>query len=157
MDIDDILREVDPTFDTIPQETRDLQALTRAWVAERCAPELLECATPFLPLLPNSSSRGCATDSSNAMACLQMAHRWAVRGHQPAHQNTDREGRRHDGRHGPQDQFRPYRDPDGARAIQVHCSQLSPRQDSKGELPSDCFRCTCRVLQRCALTPCHAD
>jgi hypothetical protein len=25
----------------IPQRTSDLQALTRAWVAERCAPELL--------------------------------------------------------------------------------------------------------------------
>lgn len=47
MDIDDILREVDPVIDTIPRETRDLQALTRAWVAERCAPELLECANPF--------------------------------------------------------------------------------------------------------------
>lgn len=46
MDIDDILREVDPVTDTIPAETRDLQALTRAWVAERCAPELLECANP---------------------------------------------------------------------------------------------------------------
>jgi len=42
MDIDDILREVDPTFDAVPRETRDLQALTRAWVAERSAPELLE-------------------------------------------------------------------------------------------------------------------
>lgn len=41
MDIDDILREVDPSFDAVPQETRDLQALTRAWVAERSAPELL--------------------------------------------------------------------------------------------------------------------
>lgn len=51
MDIDDILREVDPVIDTIPSETRDLQALTRAWVAERCAPELLECATPFNALM----------------------------------------------------------------------------------------------------------
>ncbi|OLN88678.1 DNA replication complex GINS protein SLD5 [Colletotrichum chlorophyti] len=42
MDIDDILREVDPTFHSVPSETRDLQALTRAWVAERSAPELLE-------------------------------------------------------------------------------------------------------------------
>ncbi|KAI1399962.1 GINS complex, Sld5 component [Hypoxylon fuscum] len=42
MDIDDILREVDPTFDSIPAETRDLQALTRAWVAERSSPELLD-------------------------------------------------------------------------------------------------------------------
>ncbi|RKU42660.1 GINS complex subunit [Coniochaeta pulveracea] len=41
MDIDDILREVDPSFDSVPQETRDVQALTRAWVAERSAPELL--------------------------------------------------------------------------------------------------------------------
>ncbi|KAK4220120.1 DNA replication complex GINS protein SLD5 [Rhypophila decipiens] len=41
MDIDDILREVDPTFHSIPQEQRDLQDLTRAYVAERCAPELL--------------------------------------------------------------------------------------------------------------------
>lgn len=46
MDIDDILREVDPVVDTIPYETRDLQALTRAWVAERCAPELLEYEPP---------------------------------------------------------------------------------------------------------------
>ncbi|TDZ30145.1 DNA replication complex GINS protein SLD5 [Colletotrichum spinosum] len=42
MDIDDILREVDPVSHSIPSETRDLQALTRAWVAERSAPELLE-------------------------------------------------------------------------------------------------------------------
>ncbi len=42
MDIDDILREVDPSLDPIAgSETRDLQALTRAWVAERSAPELL--------------------------------------------------------------------------------------------------------------------
>ncbi|KAL2271218.1 hypothetical protein VTJ83DRAFT_589 [Remersonia thermophila] len=41
MDIDDILREVDPTFHSVPLEKRDLQELTRAWVAERSAPELL--------------------------------------------------------------------------------------------------------------------
>ena len=39
MDIDDILAEVDGQ--TISQETRDLQELTRAWVNERCAPEIL--------------------------------------------------------------------------------------------------------------------
>ncbi len=39
MDIDDILAEIDG--DSVPQETRDLQDLTRAWVAERAAPELL--------------------------------------------------------------------------------------------------------------------
>lgn len=39
MDISDILAEADP--DAIPQETRDLQELTRAWVTERSAPEIL--------------------------------------------------------------------------------------------------------------------
>ncbi|KFA70432.1 hypothetical protein S40285_00591 [Stachybotrys chlorohalonatus IBT 40285] len=42
MDIDDILRQVDPVSHGIPPETRDLQSLTRLWVAERSAPELLE-------------------------------------------------------------------------------------------------------------------
>jgi hypothetical protein len=40
MDIDDILASVS-NAERIPQRTSDLQALTRAWVAERCAPELL--------------------------------------------------------------------------------------------------------------------
>ncbi|KAF2271681.1 GINS complex, Sld5 component [Westerdykella ornata] len=40
MDIDDLLAEV--SAGAIPQQQRDLQELTRAWVAERCAPEILE-------------------------------------------------------------------------------------------------------------------
>ena len=39
MDIDDILAEI--SAPRIPQRTLDLQALTRAWVAERTAPEVL--------------------------------------------------------------------------------------------------------------------
>lgn len=39
MDIDDILAEVDGQ--TTPQETLDLQALTRAWVSERVGPEIM--------------------------------------------------------------------------------------------------------------------
>ena len=39
MDIDDILAEVDSH--AVPRETRDLQELTRAWVTERSAPEIL--------------------------------------------------------------------------------------------------------------------
>ncbi|KAF1979840.1 GINS complex, Sld5 component [Bimuria novae-zelandiae CBS 107.79] len=39
MDIDDLLAEV--SVDSISQETRDLQELTRSWVAERVAPEIL--------------------------------------------------------------------------------------------------------------------
>ncbi|RDA88118.1 hypothetical protein CP532_6756 [Ophiocordyceps camponoti-leonardi (nom. inval.)] len=42
MDIEDILREVDPDSDILSSGVRDLQALTRRWVAERSAPELLE-------------------------------------------------------------------------------------------------------------------
>ena len=40
MDIDDILANLGPS-PLIPPETKDLQALTRAWVTERCAPEIL--------------------------------------------------------------------------------------------------------------------
>jgi GINS complex subunit 4 len=39
MDIDDLLAEV--SADAVPQESRDLQELTRLWVAERVAPEIL--------------------------------------------------------------------------------------------------------------------
>ena len=39
MDIDDILAEIDG--DALPQEVRDLHELTRAWVTERSAPEIL--------------------------------------------------------------------------------------------------------------------
>jgi len=46
MDIDDILAEIDS--DNIPQETRDLHELTRAWVAERAAPELLPWPEPLM-------------------------------------------------------------------------------------------------------------
>lgn len=43
MNIEDILAEVDQ--DGLPQETRDLQDLTRAWVTERSAPEVLPVAS----------------------------------------------------------------------------------------------------------------
>ena len=39
MDIDDILADV--SREAEPQESCDLQELTRAWVAERVAPEIL--------------------------------------------------------------------------------------------------------------------
>ena len=39
MDIDDLLAEV--SVDSTPQRSRDLQELTRCWVAERVAPEIL--------------------------------------------------------------------------------------------------------------------
>ena len=39
MDIDDILAAVDSH--AVPREGRDLQELTRAWVTERSAPEIL--------------------------------------------------------------------------------------------------------------------
>ncbi|KAK5663251.1 hypothetical protein OQA88_3678 [Cercophora sp. LCS_1] len=58
MDIDDILREVDPTIHSVPLEKRDLQDLTRAWVAERSAPELLEWPSNGLFERINDSIKG---------------------------------------------------------------------------------------------------
>ncbi|KAK7970746.1 hypothetical protein PG988_009819 [Apiospora saccharicola] len=48
MDIDDILREVDPSSSGLPSSTRDLQSLTRVWVAERSTPELQSWPTDGL-------------------------------------------------------------------------------------------------------------
>ena len=41
MDIDDILHSISYPSPTVSPETIDLHALSRAWVAERVAPELL--------------------------------------------------------------------------------------------------------------------
>lgn len=46
MDIDDILADLDAQ--QVPQNENDLQALTRLWVAERCAPELLPYPTELM-------------------------------------------------------------------------------------------------------------
>ena len=46
MDIDDILAGIDQ--DVLPQEVRDLHALTRAWVTERSAPEILPWPAPLM-------------------------------------------------------------------------------------------------------------
>lgn len=46
MDIDDLLAEV--AVDSTPQETRDLQELTRSWVGERVAPEILPWPTELM-------------------------------------------------------------------------------------------------------------
>lgn len=58
MDIDDILRDVDAGHDAPSQQQRDLQALTRAWVAERSCPEVLEYVEKCPPLLWGDLSIG---------------------------------------------------------------------------------------------------
>jgi GINS complex subunit 4 len=45
-DIDDILASV--SGDTLPQQTLDLQELTRSWIAERVAPEILPYPSALL-------------------------------------------------------------------------------------------------------------
>jgi GINS complex subunit 4 len=45
-DIDDILADLDTAH--APQESTDLQHLTRSWIAERCAPELLPYPTELM-------------------------------------------------------------------------------------------------------------
>ena len=47
VNIDDILASVTPAV-VLPVETQDLQSLTRAWVAERVAPELLPYPGPLV-------------------------------------------------------------------------------------------------------------
>lgn len=47
MDIDDILASVDGPGE-VSNEAADLQALTRAWVNEKCAPELLRWPGPLM-------------------------------------------------------------------------------------------------------------
>lgn len=46
MDIDDILAEV--SLPSVDNATLDLQALTRAWVNEKCAPEVLPWPGPLV-------------------------------------------------------------------------------------------------------------
>jgi GINS complex subunit 4 len=46
MDISDILADLDAS--SLPQTTADLHALTRHWVAERTAPELLPWPEPLI-------------------------------------------------------------------------------------------------------------
>lgn len=77
MEIDDILREVDPASQSIPAETRDLQALTRAWVAERSSPELLQYVHLLRPVRPNSVDSA----DANEVVCprVQLARRWPLR------------------------------------------------------------------------------
>lgn len=79
MDIDDILREVDPAGGAAPRGKRDLQELTRAWVAERSAPELLEYVSleGSLPLCVCECGKG----KGKADVCLGCCFfRWPADG-----------------------------------------------------------------------------
>ncbi|KAH8727876.1 hypothetical protein GQ44DRAFT_769935 [Phaeosphaeriaceae sp. PMI808] len=55
MNIDDLLAEV--AVESIPQETRDLQELTRCWVAERIAPEILPWPSDLMERVLNRIRR----------------------------------------------------------------------------------------------------
>jgi hypothetical protein len=108
MDIDDLLAEV--AVDSTPRETRDLQELTRCWVAERVAPEILPWPSDLMDRVLERIRR-------------QVCHglwisplpefggelgKWQLLMTQP-----DRNGRRSNRQHGPQDKFQVDHHPDG--------------------------------------------
>ncbi len=86
-DIQDILASI--SAPSISERTRDLQALTRAWVNERTAPELLPYPTS---LVERTTDRIKRQVSEIAMFAWNSPHRRSV----------DRNHRRNDRPHGPE-------------------------------------------------------
>jgi hypothetical protein len=86
MDIDDILADIDQ--DSIPQETKDLRMLTRAWVTERVAPELQPHPEEIMERVTASISKQVSSifskeKSSYITKTSDRAHRGASRQHEP--------------------------------------------------------------------------
>lgn len=125
MDIDDILASVDAQ--AIPQETRDLHDLTRAWVAERAAPEILPWPESLMDRtmerIQRQVSNKPAYRFSSAIAVSTLVLRVSTaRTNQQSSKGgvpIDRARGDADGEHGSQGEFRPHRAPDGTRAVQI--------------------------------------
>lgn len=67
MDIDDLLAEV--AVDSTPQETRDLQELTRCWVTERVAPEILPWPSDLMERVLERIQKQVSTRASHGRDC----------------------------------------------------------------------------------------
>lgn len=91
-DIQDILDSV--SAPTVPQRTRDLQALTRAWINERTSPELL----PYPTTLVERMTDRIKTQVSGRPPPYDCE--WAA-----DRSSADRDNRRNDGYHGSQSQL----------------------------------------------------
>lgn len=124
MDIDDILAEVDG--DVVPQETRDLHDLTRAWINERSSPEVLPWPESLMERMMDRIRQQVGYIEAYRYGLESITKRtlfWA-----PA----DRSGGNADGRHGPENQFPPYNHRDRAREVQVPGAVFPADKDSQG-------------------------
>jgi len=107
MDIDDILADLD--HEHVPQESQDLQSLTRSWVAEPVAPELLPWPEELM-------------DRVLARIAKQVCHNRRKRIVAPKltlEVLLDRSHRRPNWFHGPKNQFQTHHSSDGIRTIQI--------------------------------------
>src|SRR5215469_8762925 len=98
MDIDDILADID--HDSIPQETKDLQTLTRAWVTERVAPDLQ-------PHPEEIMERVMASISKQVSSFFFQRNSWYI-----ITQASDRAHRRANGQHESKNEFPTHRHAD---------------------------------------------
>ena len=93
----------------------DLQALTRAWVNERGAAELL-------PYFPSPLSE---TPSNT----LQLAQRRPDRTLHKPYKATNRARRTHDRRHGPKNKLLSHHNSNRSRAVEISHPVLPPRSN----------------------------
>ena len=122
MDIDDILADVSDTGE--PQEAQDLQALTRAWVSERVAPELLPYPAVLMErILERVRVQVCVVPHCPPSDAVHLSVLYP----------SDRASRDPDRQHGPQNIIYDHRPPDRARALQVPCAIFSTGSAGKGE------------------------
>ena len=109
MDIDDILAEVDG--DAIPPETRDLQELTRAWVTERSAPEILPWPEALMDRVLARIRKQVRSFHCEVFHILPA---------EPRDRGTiDRARRRHNRQPGPPRQLPPHNPPNRTRTLQI--------------------------------------
>ena len=118
-DIQDILASV--SAPTIPQRTLDLQALTRAWVNERTAPELLPYPTSLVERVMDRVTK--QVDLKQERGVIEVLTIIKV----------DRNNRRDDWNDGPQSEFHAGDPSNRTGAIQVPHSIVSTSENSQGK------------------------
>jgi len=120
-----------PSAPTIPPAQLDLQLLTRAWVSERSAPELLPYPTDLVErvmarIREQVRNPTTAVQEKTGKLSYEKAN---GRGHGTT---VDRVDRRHDSTHGRGHVVRPGRAADGTRAVQVPGAEFPPSAHRKG-------------------------
>ena len=123
-DIKDILASV--SAPSIPQRTRDLQLISRAWTNERTAPGLLPYPTDLVDRIMDRIK-------------LQVRHRlreWLTSPMLTA-ASADRDDWRDDGYHGSKIELYTRNLANGIGKIQVPCAVILENENSKGTIGRD--------------------